>query len=130
MKSKSFEKKDPKGYTLVPYVQGVSEAVATIMSDLDGEVDMKPMHTLSSILSHPKDRVPDADKSNVVHSIGCRDCNASFVGETGRAFKTHLIEHRKTFEKADFSSSALAKHAWSHHQQIDWTNAHILYTES
>ena len=60
---------------------------------------------MRSILSHPKDRVTGADKSNVVHKIGCRGCDASYVGETGRALRTHVFEHRKTVEKADFSSS-------------------------
>ena len=63
---------------------------------------MKPMHTLRNILSHPKDRVPDVDKSNVVHKIGCHDCNVSYVGETGRALKARLSEHRKAVEDADF----------------------------
>ena len=41
--------------------KGVSKAVAKILSSLDVKVQMKPMNTLRNILSHPKDRAPDAD---------------------------------------------------------------------
>ena len=54
---------------------------------------MKPFRTLRKILSHPKDCIPDDDKSNVMYKINCRDCDASYVGETGRALKTHVSEH-------------------------------------
>ena len=115
---------------MIPYIQGVSEAVARRLSHLDVKVHMKPKHTLRSILSHQKIKFRmQADKFNVKYKIGYCDCDASNVGETSRALKTHLSEHKKTVEKADFSSSALAEHAWSHKHQIDWTNTHILNTE-
>ena len=63
---------------------------------------MKPKHSLRSNLSHPKDQIPDADKSNVINKIGCHDCDASYVGETSRALKTRLSEHKNAVEKADF----------------------------
>ena len=88
------------------YTQGVSEAVTRILSDINVQVHMKPFRTLRRILSHPKDRIPDDDKSSVVYKINCRDCDASYVGETGRALKTRVSEHRRAMEKRDFSASA------------------------
>lgn len=108
----------------------VSEAVARILSHLDVKVHMKPKHTLRSILSHAKDQIPEADKSNVIYKIGGRDRDASYVGKTSSALKTRLSEHKKAVEKADFSSSALAEHAWSHNHLIDWMNTGILNIES
>ena len=52
---------------------------------------MKPFRTLRRILSHPKDRIPDDDK--VVYKINCCDCDASYVGETGRTLETRVLEH-------------------------------------
>ena len=82
------------------------------------------------ILSHPKDRIPDDDKSSVVYKINCCDCDASYVGETGRALKTHVSEHRRAMEKRDFSASALVQHAWEHDHHIDWTSTYVLGVES
>ena len=124
------DKDDPRSHVTIPYIQGVSEAVARILSDINVQVHVKPFRTLRKILSHPKDRIPDDDKSNVVYKINCRDCDASYVGETGRALKTRVSEHRRAVEKMNFSGSALAQHAWENHHHIDWTSACILGTES
>ena len=61
------DKDDPRSHVTIPYIQGVSEAVARILSDINVQVHMKPFRTLRKILSHPKDRIPDDYKSNVVY---------------------------------------------------------------
>ena len=76
---------------------------------------------------NPKYCIPDGDKSNIVYKINCHDCEASYVGEMGRALKTHVSEHRRAVEKRDFSASALA---WEHDHHIDWTSMCVLETES
>ena len=101
-----------------------------ILSDINVQVHMKPLGTLRRILSHPKDCIPDDDKSSFVYKINCRDCDASYVGETGRALKTRVSEHRSAMEKRDFSASALAQHAWEHDHHIDWTSTCVLRVES
>ena len=80
--------------------QGVSEAVTRILSNINAQVHMKPFRTLRRILFHPKDRIPD-DKSSVVYKINYHDCDASYVGETGRALKTRMSKHRRAVEKAE-----------------------------
>ena len=118
------EKDDPRSLITIPYIQGVLEAVTRILSDIDVQVHMKPFRTLRRVLSHPKDHISDDDKSSasVVYKINCCDCDASYVGETGRALKTRVLEHRRAVEKVDFSATALAQHAWEHDHDIDWTS--------
>ena len=62
--------------------------VTRILSNIDVQVHMKPFRTLTRILFHLKDQIPDGDKSNVVYKINCHDCDASYVGEMGKALKT------------------------------------------
>ena len=100
------EKDDPRSRVTIPYIQGISEAVTRILSDIDAQVHMKPFRTLRRILSHPKDRIPDNDKSNVVYKINCRDCDTSYVGQTKRALKTRVSEHCRAVENMDFSGTA------------------------
>ena len=97
-----------------------------ILSDINPQVHMKPFKTLRRILSHPKDCIPDDDKSSVVYKINCHDCDASYVGEMGRALKTHVSEHRRAMKRA----SALVQHAWEHDHHIDWTSTCVLGVES
>ena len=55
------DKDDPRSHVTILYIQGVSEAVLGI----NVQVHMKP---LRKILSHPNDRIPDDDKSNIVYN--------------------------------------------------------------
>ena len=124
------EKNDPRSCITIPYIQGVSEAVTRILSNIDVQVHIKPFRTLRKILFHPKDHIPDDDKSNIVYKINCCDCDASYVGETGRALKTCMSEHCRAVKKMDSSASALAQHSWEHDHHIDWTSKCVLGTES
>ena len=124
------EKDDPRSCITILQIQGVLEAVTRILLNIDVQVHMKPFRTLRRILSHLKDCIPDGDKSNIVYQINCHDCDASYVGETGRTLKTHVSEHCRAVEKMDSSASALAQHAWEHDHHIDWTSTCVLATES
>ena len=124
---KDEEEDDSRSHITIPYIQGVSEAVTRILSNIDVQVHMKPFRTLRMILSHPKDRIPDGDKSNIVYKINCWDCDAHYVG---RALKTRMSEHCRAVEKMDSSASALAQHAWEHDHHIDWASMCVLGTES
>ena len=96
-----------------------------ILSDINVQVHMKPFRTLR-ILSHTKDHIPDDDKSSIVYKVNCHDCDASYVGEMGRALKTCVSKHHRAMEKRDFSASALVQHAWEHDHHIDWTSTCVL----
>ena len=87
--------------------------VTRILSDINVQVHTKPFRTLRRILSHPKD---DDDKSSIVYKINCRDCDASYVGEMGRALKTRMSKHCRAM---DFSAAALAQHAREHNHHIE-----------
>ena len=78
------EKDDPISRVTIPYIQGISEAVTRILSDINVQVHMKSFRTLRRILSQPKDHIPDDDKSSIVYKINCCDCDASYVGEMGK----------------------------------------------
>ena len=62
--------------------------------------------------------------------INCHDCDASYVGEMGRALKTHMSEHCRAAEKMNVSASALAQHVLQHNHHIDWTSMCVLGVES
>ena len=47
------------------------------------------------MLVHPKDRINDEEKPNVVYTIPCKNCERVCVGETGRPLGVRIKEHRK-----------------------------------
>ena len=87
------------------------ESVTRILAKIDIKIYMQPTNSLQSILSHPKDQVPDDEKLGVIYKISRGDCD---VDQTRRALTTWVVEHRTAVKSEDLSSSASAQYAWGH----------------
>ena len=75
------------------HVQGVSEHISRILTQVGIGVALKPDHSLSLLFRKPKDAINFEQKRGLVYQISCRDCNAVYVGETGRSVRTSKREH-------------------------------------
>ena len=55
-----------------------------------------------------KDNVKDKDKpedrQGAVYKIKCCDCQASYIGETGRNLSTRLTEHKRATRNGDVNN--------------------------
>ena len=49
-------------------------------------------------------------KRGLVYQISCRDCNAVYVGETGRSVRTRKREHADAVRTFNTKKSALSQH--------------------
>ena len=78
----------------------------------------------------PKDRPDVFDSSGVVYNIPCRDCEACYVGHTGRRLEQCITEHQSAVRMADFNSSPIVEHAWTEHHHVDWNNTSVLVRAS
>ena len=111
MKKKQMDNDEkPKITTSLPYVQGVTEPIKHVLQQIGVGVAMKPIFPLSFKLPKPKDCVLDHEKSGLVYQISCCDCDAVYIGETGRSITTRKWEHVdavKNFDvkKLDFMST-------------------------
>ena len=79
-----------KGYAIVPYIQGVTEPIKRILSNCNIKVALKPYLTLGHIYAKPKDPVKTNQKTHVVYSIPCGDCEKEHLGQSKRQFDTRL----------------------------------------
>ena len=89
----------------------------------------KPHFTLSSNFRKPKDPIDFEKKRGLVYQISCRDCDAIYIGETGRSVKTRKREHVRAVRDFDSEKSALCQHVLEHDHVIDWKNVKILKSE-
>ena len=62
---------------------------------------------------------------NFVHKIPCADCSWSYVGETGRCFKTRRKEHQRNLKNYTRGSN-IANHAWHNNHSIDFEGATVI----
>ena len=149
-KSKKKEKEDEKsrGQVVLPYIKGVSEAVERVMKKHGVGAAMRPHDTLRHNLVHPKDKcvVPD-EVGQLVYQIPCKNCESSYVGETGRLLKTRLEEHMKDAENSamdmskytrsarkvserTYNKSALSDYQNQMNHIIDWEGIRVLDREA
>ena len=71
-----------KRFTSTSYVQGVSESISRILTEVGIGVALKPHQTLSSLFRKRKHAINFEQKRVLVYQVSCRDCNAVYVGET------------------------------------------------
>ena len=86
--------------------------------------------TQSSLFRKPKDVINFEQKRGLVYQISCRDCNAVYVGETGRSVRTRKREHADAVKTFNTKKSALSQHVMEFDHRIDWDNVKILKSES
>ena len=94
---KPVRKKELKsrGMVTIPYVKRLSEAFSRILKTYRICTAVRPHTTLRNLLLHPKDRISDEEKPEVVYKIPCKYCERVYVGETGRPLGARVKEHRK-----------------------------------
>ena len=75
-----------KGMVVVPYVKGLSKAFARILKSHGIVRANCPHRTLRNFVVHPKDKVKDEEKTELICRVPCKNCSSSYVGETCRKF--------------------------------------------
>ena len=79
---------------------------------------------------HPKDKDTDLDKAGVVYQVECDECEASYIGQTGRHLRERIKEHKTALEKGNTHHSGIAEHAYDAHHEISWDSVKVLDQES
>ena len=108
----------------IPYIKGTFETIARILQpcNIDIRVAHKPITTLRQLLTMLKTRTNlTTDKVQYIRSNGC-DCQASYIGETGRNLNMRLTEHKRATKNGDVSNYIAEHHLPTNHR-IDWDSA-------
>jgi len=130
---------------VIPYIHGLSEAVTRAYRRRGISSAMKPFQTIRSLLVHPKNKRRHQDACECVYKIPCKNCDKTYIEETGRAFGVRLQEHRQEVTQRDVraytlsisksaateqNKSAVTDHAISLNHIIDWDRAKVIDRES
>ena len=99
--SKDSAKPQNKGFVVLPYIKGTSEALKRTFQKYGVKVVFKPTQTLRQYLVSPKDKTDKKDITGAVYHIPCQgittrgQCKETYIGETERNVKTRFNEHRR-----------------------------------
>ena len=107
----------------IPYIKGTSETIARILQPYDIRVAHKPITTLRQLLTNVKDKDEPNDRQGAVCKIKCCDCQASYIGETGRNLKIRLTEHKRATKNGDVNNHIAEHHLHTNHRTGTLLNA-------
>ena len=88
-------------HTTIPYIRGTSEAIRRIFSPLGIRTTFCPTNTLRRLLVHPKDPVPERERSCVIYRIPCTNCPRAYIGQTSRTLSQRVKEHQRSVRNSD-----------------------------
>ena len=105
--------------------EATSETISRILQPYNIRVAHKPTTTLRHLLTNVKDRDEPNNRQGAVYKIKCSDCQASYIGETGRNLNTRLTEHKRATRNGDVNNHIAVHHQLTNHN-IDWDSAQCL----
>ena len=88
----------------------------------EGQFFHKPITTLRHGLTNVKYKDQPYDRQGAVYRIKCTDCQATYIGQTGRNLKTRLTEYKRATRNGDIRNHIYEYHRLTKHK-IDWDSA-------
>ena len=117
----------------VPYYSALSKPLRQISDRHNISLTFTSNRNLRNMLTKTKTQPPPHTTRNVIYQIPCKDCNATYCGQTRHPLHLRLSEHQrftnssKSFTSTDLQyTSAVADHAHTTGHTIDFKSTHIL----
>ena len=70
--------------------------------------------------------LPYLKRAGVIYSIPCKDCQLTYMGQTGRTLNHCVQAHRRAWQSGDVALAALAEHSVVLGHAIAWSDASVL----
>lgn len=120
---------EEKIYVSIPYIGPVSKKIGEIFKKYNMQVAYKTNITLQTLLPSSKSPIPLLEKSGI-YQLQCKDCNAAYVGQTGRKFSLRFKEHARSW-RLNLDNSTFANHLIQNNHSFDpLQNYKILHIEN
>ena len=99
----------------IPYIRGTFETIARILRPYNIRVAHKPIFTLRRLLTNIEEKDKPEDRQGAVCKVHCSDCQATYIGETGRNLTTRPTEHKRATKKGDLNNNIAEHHLKTSH---------------
>ncbi|BHF72902.1 hypothetical protein SprV_0401597300 [Sparganum proliferum] len=113
-----------KFYSL-PYMQGISEAIARQQNRFGIFIAHKPASSVRATLSRVKDPISKEQQTNVIYRIPGANCSCDYVGHTSRRLGTRINEHKPAIRRRDPLSLVFA-HALECDYRFNWEGTEVV----
>lgn len=123
------ESNNKKKFLTFPYIKNISEITASIVDRNEFMIGYRCLNKLGTFVKAHKDKNHQTSNNNVIYKIYCKDCDASYVGQTKRQLKTRLKEHMNNFKLDQSKHSVITEHMLNFNHSFNWDNVKILDSE-
>ena len=81
---------------VIPNIKGLHEQYRHTLAKYRVRVFFKGTSTIKSLLMHPKDPIPDAQKTDIIYhwKYPANNCTAEYIAETNRSLKERASDYR------------------------------------
>ena len=107
--SNNQEDKEWLSTVVIPYRRTTSEDIRRVLNRHKIRVAFQASNTLRKQLVKLKDPIPTLEKSNCVYRLQCKDCEASYVGQTARDLMVRVREHERCAKKKPTDAMGLRR---------------------
>jgi hypothetical protein len=118
-----------KSFIAIPYLNSISKTIASAVDKSENLVGYRILNKLNSIIKVHKDKNALLTNTDVIYKIGCKNCDASYVGQTKRQLQTRLKEHKSNIKLDKTKHTVVSEHSVKFDHTFDWDNARILEIE-
>jgi len=73
-----------KNFFVIPYIRSISEITASLINKSLFTIGFRSLNKLDKIVKVQKDRREHTQNKNIVYRINCKNCNATYMGQTKR----------------------------------------------
>ena len=122
------EVRRPRTTVTLPYINGLSEAVRQILTQLDIKVVFRPLSTLCHMLVHPnaKTQYHWTNRRGLCTPYLVTDVPRYTLDRLAKPFRHRLAEHQQTLRNSDVDASAPAEHTLDMGHPLDLTKAEVI----
>lgn len=121
---------NPLTFTSLPYIREITPKLTRLFKPLQNlKIAYRSVLRIGSLHSKVKDRVPVVQRSDVVYSIPCAQCDKIYIGQTTRPLSGRISSHRSDC-RLHPERCALAEHANNSLHNIDYNSVKVLATQT
>jgi len=118
-----------KGWFLIPYIPKIADKFKNIANIIKTKLAFFSVDRLGRWIRAQKDSLPRGFRKNIVYKLNCKNCDATYIGQTKRRLNTRVNEHRRDINKKTPNHSVITNHRSELNHDFDWDNPVILDKE-
>lgn len=90
--------KEKSKFKTLTFLGKASDNIKSLLNKHKIKIAYKTNNSLGKIIKNNKDKTTKENKSGV-YKLNCGSCSKSYIGQTGRSFKTRIKDHYDSFTK-------------------------------